>query len=175
MARSVDPAGAVVAAGQALAGGDELGALDRLLDAWRASRAVEIGRATEALSARLAERGFLAEVTLGDLATTDALTPVIGHPLWATVTELHLGHLEPLPHALLVHPVMRSLTYVTVETGDGRRWVHLRTARQARDQLVVGGAGAPVRTWRSGAVSAAGSPRRRPRPPAKPRGRSARR
>jgi uncharacterized protein (TIGR02996 family) len=71
------------------------------------------------------ENGFLAEVALADPKRD--LTPLVGHPIWATVRALHLGPVKRVSGsamlrsaaALIAQPVMRSLTSVTVDDGEG--------------------------------------------------------
>lgn len=69
------------------------------------------------------EDGFVGEVTLADPARE--VTPLIGEPIWSTVRVLHLGKVSRVRggprkvlrevSALIAHPVMRSLTTVTVD------------------------------------------------------------
>ncbi len=73
------------------------------------------------------DNGFLADVALVD--PSRLLTPLIGDPIWATVRALHLGRISkvrggPRPvlravSELIAHPIMRSLTTVTVDDGEG--------------------------------------------------------
>jgi uncharacterized protein (TIGR02996 family) len=73
------------------------------------------------------ENGFLSEVTLADPARE--VTPLIGETVWSTVRALHLGRVGRVKGGprkilrvvseLIAHPVMRSLTTVTVDDQEG--------------------------------------------------------
>ena len=66
-------------------------------------------------------RGFLTEVALADPRSN--FDKIIGNSIWATVRTIHLGQVRNLKaevrpvmrriSALIAHPVMRSLQYVT--------------------------------------------------------------
>ncbi|MDQ3333806.1 MAG: TIGR02996 domain-containing protein [Myxococcota bacterium] len=53
------------------------------------------------------ERGFLARARLYDDTQPSDLDPLVGHPLWSTVTHVDLGEMQKTPEKLLADPVLK--------------------------------------------------------------------
>jgi uncharacterized protein (TIGR02996 family) len=53
------------------------------------------------------ERGFLSRARLYDDTRPSDLDPIVGHPMWSTVTHVDLGDMDKTPEKLLADPVLK--------------------------------------------------------------------